>query len=56
MLVFNDRRGDILLRASASDLEIIQPAIQLLDQNPPINEDADSIISRLRQLRDRKAH
>jgi beta-lactamase regulating signal transducer with metallopeptidase domain len=35
MVFFNDRLGELLVRATASDLEIIQHAIELLNQSPP---------------------
>jgi len=35
MVFFNDRLGELMVRASASDIEIMQQAIELLNQTPP---------------------
>ena len=35
MIFFNDRLGQLLVRATLSDLEIIQQAIEMLNQTPP---------------------
>ncbi len=35
MVFFNDRLGELLVKASLSDLEIIQQAIEMLNQTPP---------------------
>ena len=35
MIFFNDRVGELLVRATASDLEIIQQAVEMLNQAPP---------------------
>jgi type II secretory pathway component GspD/PulD (secretin)/tetratricopeptide (TPR) repeat protein len=35
MVFFNDRLGELMVRATSSDLEIIQEAIELLNQTPP---------------------
>ncbi len=35
MIFFNDRIGELLVKATASDLDMIQQAIELLNQTPP---------------------